>query len=89
MKTTGAMNDFPCLVVRGISDYCNSHKNDKWHGYAAAVAAANARELFSHMPVEVVEHCKVAETVVKALIAGMGKESLTNDSGEEVGSGPS
>ncbi|KAI5206737.1 ankyrin repeat protein [Aureobasidium subglaciale] len=67
MEAAGAMNDFPCLVVRGISDYCDSHKNDRWHGYAAAVAAAYARELFSHMPLDEVKHCKIADTVVKKL----------------------
>ncbi|KAI4852197.1 hypothetical protein E4T44_01647 [Aureobasidium sp. EXF-8845] len=61
MEAAGALNDFPCLVIRGISDYSDSHKNDKWHGYAAAVAAAYARELFNHMPVEEVKQCKVAE----------------------------
>ncbi|KAJ5933640.1 ankyrin repeat-containing domain protein [Penicillium verhagenii] len=38
------------LVIRGISDYCDSHKNDEWHGFAAASAAAYARQLFFHMP---------------------------------------
>jgi nucleoside phosphorylase len=61
MEAAGALNDFPCLVIRGISDYSDSHKNDKWHGYAAAVAAAYARELFVYMPVEEVKQCKVAE----------------------------
>lgn len=50
MEAAGSLADFPCIVVRGISDYCDSHKNDRWHGYAAAVAAAYARQLFFHMP---------------------------------------
>ncbi|KAK3615240.1 hypothetical protein LTR56_026715 [Elasticomyces elasticus] len=29
MEAAGALNDFPCMVIRGISDYSNSHKNDK------------------------------------------------------------
>ena len=52
MGGAGTVNDFPCIVIRGISDYCDSHKNDEWHGYAAAVAAAYARQLFFHMPVD-------------------------------------
>ncbi|KAJ5513441.1 Ankyrin repeat protein [Penicillium fimorum] len=51
MEAAGALADFPCMVIRGISDYCDSHKNDAWHGYAAAVAAAYARQLFFHMSV--------------------------------------
>ncbi|KAH0593212.1 hypothetical protein MHUMG1_08934 [Metarhizium humberi] len=44
-EAAGLMNDFPCLVIRGISDYCDSHKNDEWQKYAAATAAAYAKEL--------------------------------------------
>jgi hypothetical protein len=51
-EAAGALNDFPCMVIRGISDYCDSHKNDDWQGYAAAVAAAYARQLFFHMSIE-------------------------------------
>ncbi|KAK5140518.1 hypothetical protein LTR32_006705, partial [Rachicladosporium monterosium] len=68
MEAAGALNDFPCLVIRGISDYSDSHKNDKWHGYAAAVAAAYARELFVHMPVDEVKQCKIAESDVKQIV---------------------
>lgn len=53
MEAAGAVSDFPCLVVRGISDYCDSHKNDMWHGYAAAVAAAY--KLFFHLPMDEVQ----------------------------------
>jgi nucleoside phosphorylase len=49
--------DFPCLVIRGISDYCDSHKNDLWHEFAAATAAAYARQLFFHMPINEVKWC--------------------------------
>lgn len=51
-EAAGALTDFPCMVIRGISDYCDSHKNDVWQGYAAATAAAYARQLFFHMPTE-------------------------------------
>jgi nucleoside phosphorylase len=57
MEAAGALADFPCIVIRGISDYCDSHKNDQWHGYAAAVAAAYARQIFFHMPIDEVKRC--------------------------------
>jgi nucleoside phosphorylase len=54
IEAAGALTDFPSLIIGGVSDYCNSHKNDLWQGYAAAaaaaVAAAYARQLFFHMP---------------------------------------
>ncbi|RSL54066.1 hypothetical protein CEP54_010073 [Fusarium duplospermum] len=45
MEAAGLMNDFPCLVIRGICDYSDDHKNDEWHNYAALTAAAYARDL--------------------------------------------
>jgi nucleoside phosphorylase len=45
MEAGGLMNNFPCLVIRGICDYSDSHKNDDWHKYAALTAATYAREL--------------------------------------------
>ncbi|RAO66282.1 uncharacterized protein BHQ10_002294 [Talaromyces amestolkiae] len=45
MEAAGLMNNFPCLVIRGICDYSDTHKNDEWHKYAALTAAAYAREL--------------------------------------------
>ncbi|GFF99457.1 hypothetical protein IFM61392_00840 [Aspergillus lentulus] len=52
-EAAGVLVNFPCLVIRGISDYCDSHKNDYWHGYAAAAAAAYARELIFYIPNDV------------------------------------
>jgi nucleoside phosphorylase len=45
MEAAGLMDSFPCLVIRGICDYADSHKNKRWQPYAAATAAAFAREL--------------------------------------------
>ena len=61
MEAAGALDDFPCIIIRGISDYCDSHKNDQWQGYAAAAAAAYARELFFHMPMDEVKRCVPAQ----------------------------
>jgi nucleoside phosphorylase len=46
-----------CLIIRGISDYADSHKNDVWKFYAAAKAAAFTRELM----------CKIPPAEVKAM----------------------
>ena len=50
MEAAGLMNNFPCLVIRGICDYADSHKNDKWQPFAAASAAACAKEILSCVP---------------------------------------
>ncbi|PGG97105.1 hypothetical protein GX51_07506, partial [Blastomyces parvus] len=50
MEAAGLMNHFPCIVVRGISDYGDSQKNDQWQHYAAITAAAYAKELLGYVP---------------------------------------
>ncbi|KAK6496960.1 hypothetical protein TWF481_001940 [Arthrobotrys musiformis] len=47
MEAGGLMDAFPCLVIRGICDYADSHKNKQWQEYSAAVAAAYAKEILS------------------------------------------
>ncbi|KAK0731923.1 nucleoside phosphorylase domain-containing protein [Lasiosphaeris hirsuta] len=50
MEAAGLMNNFECIVIRGIADYSDSHKNDAWHPCAAAAAASLAKELLSNIP---------------------------------------
>ncbi|KAF4342879.1 vegetatible incompatibility het-e-1 [Fusarium beomiforme] len=50
MEAAGLMDICPCLSIRGICDYSDSHKNDEWQEYAAATAAACARELLEQLP---------------------------------------
>ncbi|KAL0939149.1 uncharacterized protein CTRU02_205759 [Colletotrichum truncatum] len=52
MEAAGIMTEFPCIVIRGISDYADSHKSDDWQHYAAAAAAAYAKELLSYIDPE-------------------------------------
>ncbi|GAW24459.1 hypothetical protein ANO14919_140430 [Xylariales sp. No.14919] len=58
MEAAALMNHIPCLVIRGICDYSDTHKNDAWQGYAAMTAAAYAKELLrklNHNQVEAAE----------------------------------
>jgi nucleoside phosphorylase len=38
------------LLIRGISDYCDGLKNDKWQNYASATAAAFTRYFIERLP---------------------------------------
>lgn len=51
MEAAGLMDILPCLPIRGICDYSDSHKNKEWQRYAAAAAAAYARELLTVLTV--------------------------------------
>jgi hypothetical protein len=52
MEAVGLMDRFPCLV---ICDYSDSHKNHDWQEYAAATAAAYAREILHSMAERIVK----------------------------------
>ncbi|KAG9237478.1 hypothetical protein BJ875DRAFT_532946 [Amylocarpus encephaloides] len=64
MEAAGLMNHFPCLVIRGICDYSDSHKNKEWQGYAAMAAAAYAMALLYRIPPSKIEYeKKIGETI--------------------------
>lgn len=66
MEAAGLMNHFPCLVIRGICDYADSHKNDRWQRYASATATAYAKELLAYVPAAEVQEAKRALEVLQS-----------------------
>ncbi|KAK6503064.1 hypothetical protein TWF481_008099 [Arthrobotrys musiformis] len=60
----GIMDDFPCLVIRGISDYADDHQNEIWQPYAAVAAAAYAKDLLRVIQPREVETLRPANEVV-------------------------
>jgi hypothetical protein len=66
MEAAGLMNHFPCLVIRGICDYADSHKNDRWQRYASATAAAYGKELLGYVPVRGLQETRSALDVLRS-----------------------
>jgi nucleoside phosphorylase len=66
MEAAGLMDNFPCLVIRGICDYSDTHKNKNWQPYAAATAAAYAKELLGVIPPVQVDKTPTAADAIKA-----------------------
>lgn len=66
MEAAGLMNHFPCLVIRGICDYSDSHKNDHWQRYASATAAAYAKELLDYVPASEVQETRRVMEILKS-----------------------
>ena len=65
MEAAGLMNYFPCVVIRGICDYADGHKNKRWQSYAALVSAAYAKDLLRVIhPKEVIDS-EVASQIVQ------------------------
>ncbi|KAH7626201.1 nucleoside phosphorylase domain-containing protein [Sordaria sp. MPI-SDFR-AT-0083] len=65
MEAAGLMDNFPCLVFRGICDYADSHKNKKWQEHAAAVAAAHVKDLLQEVPPADVDSERAALEVIQ------------------------
>ncbi|KAI0901657.1 purine and uridine phosphorylase [Annulohypoxylon nitens] len=40
MEGAGVWDNLPCIVIKGVCDYADSHKNKKWQHYAAVTAAS-------------------------------------------------
>ncbi|KAI6777532.1 uncharacterized protein J7T54_002730, partial [Emericellopsis cladophorae] len=76
MEAAGLMNHFPCLVIRGICDYADSHKNKEWQGYAAMVAAAYAKDLLRKIsPTRVEVERRIAD-ILTSVEAGLDQLRL-------------
>ncbi|KAL7943956.1 nucleoside phosphorylase domain-containing protein [Trichoderma barbatum] len=45
MHESGLSEGLPCVIIKGICDYADGHKNKKWQPFAAATAAAAAKAL--------------------------------------------
>ncbi|KAM5347713.1 hypothetical protein ACJ41O_007537 [Fusarium nematophilum] len=45
MEGAGVWDEIPCIVIKGVCDYSDSHKNKRWQQYAAATAAATTKAL--------------------------------------------
>jgi nucleoside phosphorylase len=80
MEAAGLMNHFPCLVIRGICDYADSHKNKAWQGYAAMAAAAYAKDLLCRIVPQQLKRKSVTFCLVRPTspFAELAKPTVTN-----------
>ncbi|KAL5331103.1 hypothetical protein ACEPPN_000632 [Leptodophora sp. 'Broadleaf-Isolate-01'] len=69
MEAAGLVGVFLCLVIRGICDYADSHKSNKWQPYAAATAAAYTKGLLDYIPSSNVDGAPTLKEVIEAVRA--------------------
>jgi hypothetical protein len=50
MEGAGICEDLPCIAVRGVCDYADSHKDKKWQKYAAATAVSASKAVLEQYP---------------------------------------
>jgi nucleoside phosphorylase len=67
MEGAGVIQTHPALIIRGICDYSDSHKNKRWQPYAAATAAAYAKELVQALPMSAFRSCGSMSGVKKTI----------------------
>ncbi|KGO66230.1 Nucleoside phosphorylase [Penicillium italicum] len=76
MEAAGLMNDFPCLVIRGICDYSDSHKNKTFFGKSClgyVEAEKKIADILSTV-MKVQEKVKDVSNDVNKLVSGQHNE---------------
>ncbi|KAK4065526.1 hypothetical protein Trihar35433_7646 [Trichoderma harzianum] len=59
MEGAGVWEIFPAaLVIKGVCDYADSHKNKTWQDYAAATAAAAAKAFLEHWDISLPQNAQ-------------------------------
>ncbi|KAF7510973.1 hypothetical protein GJ744_005519 [Endocarpon pusillum] len=88
MEAAGLMPDFPCLVIRGMCDYSDSHKNKRWQRYAAATAAGFAKELLGVISADRVRQEKaishVSDPILQNITSNINTHFREHIKGQEI-----
>ncbi|WYZ37727.1 hypothetical protein EsH8_II_001233 [Colletotrichum jinshuiense] len=50
MEGAGVWDEIPCIIVKAVCDYADSHKNKTWQDFAAATAASTTKALLERYP---------------------------------------
>jgi nucleoside phosphorylase len=48
MEGAGVWDNVPCVIIKGVCDYADSHKNKLWQAYAAATGASVAKAFLEY-----------------------------------------
>ncbi|KAL2817330.1 hypothetical protein BJX63DRAFT_385723 [Aspergillus granulosus] len=48
MEGAGVWDNLSCIIIKGVCDYADSHKNKSWQAYAAATGAATAKAFLEY-----------------------------------------
>ncbi|KAL2836120.1 hypothetical protein BJX68DRAFT_273615 [Aspergillus pseudodeflectus] len=48
MEGAGVWDNIPCIIIKGVCDYADSHKNKLWQAYAAATGASVAKAFLEY-----------------------------------------
>ncbi|KAL4985113.1 hypothetical protein BDW68DRAFT_189921 [Aspergillus falconensis] len=80
MEAAGVWNNISCIIIKGVCDYADSHKNKAWQAYAAAAGASTAKAFLEYWKPAVREeankyHIPLDLTAVPAIEEFVGREN--------------
>jgi nucleoside phosphorylase len=70
MESAGIWDHLSCIVVKGVCDYADSHKNNIWQDYAAATAASAVKAFLTVWRPTPVEFASNVSTVPQYISSG-------------------
>ncbi|GAW20768.1 hypothetical protein ANO14919_102790 [Xylariales sp. No.14919] len=83
MEGAGLWEELPSIVVKGVCDYADSHKNKKWQDFAAATAAAVTCAILERYERNDNPRAGVLENPIvefmHPMIGGLGQQHLARD----------
>ncbi|GFG06925.1 hypothetical protein CNMCM6936_003658 [Aspergillus lentulus] len=86
----GVWDTLPCVIINGVSDYADGHKNEVWRNYAAAVAASAAKAFLQYWAPSAKAKSRQAESVhsrvplLQTVFIGREIEDTIHDSFSEI-----
>ncbi|PKX99632.1 Pfs and NB-ARC domain protein [Aspergillus novofumigatus IBT 16806] len=85
----GVWDTLPCVIINGVSDYADGHKNEVWQNYAAAVAASAAKAFLQYWAPSAKAKSRQAQSVHSRVpvlqTVFIGREIEVNEMKEELG----
>ncbi|KAL4975282.1 hypothetical protein BDW66DRAFT_167301 [Aspergillus desertorum] len=83
MEGAGVWDNISCIIIRGVCDYADSHKNKSWQAYAAATGAAAAKYFLEYWEPTAQEdtkkfHIPLDLSAVAAIEEFIGQEEKLN-----------
>lgn len=48
MEGAGVWNNISCIIIKGVCDYADSHKNKAWQAYVAVTGATTAKAFLEY-----------------------------------------
>ncbi|KAL3485915.1 hypothetical protein BJX62DRAFT_29395 [Aspergillus germanicus] len=83
MEGAGVWDNIPCIIIKGVCDYADSHKSKVWQAYAAATGAAAAKSFLEYWEPTAQEevnkfHIPLDLSAVPAIEEFIGREDELN-----------